>query len=157
MATVTIYQNGWQSIHLAGGGNTGGVTDWDINGTLFLMLLTSNYNPDASATGDSTRADIVSDEVSGTGYTLGGNQIPVANNGISETAQGDGIIIDGSTVTTTFSNADFSYQYAVLYETKGSSDSDYYLIGYADLGQTTASNQDVEITITNGEIATFTF
>lgn len=151
MVTSQIYRGGY--IGQAYAGAAGGLSTWDPNGSLKIALFTSNYTPDTSSSGDRFFSDISGDEVSGTGYTAGGETVTV-DAAANPTTVGDGLFTGTGSQTITWTDADFSFQYAVIYDSESSSQG---LLTVVDFGSQTANSQDIEITITGGELWTFSY
>ena len=105
--------------------------DYDTD-TIKVALLTSSYTPDQDA--HDYFNDVSSFEVSGTGYTAGGNTLA------SKTATYDSatnvIILDAA--DTTWASSTITARYAVVYDSTGTS-STSALIGYVDFGSDQAS------------------
>ena len=105
--------------------------DFDTD-TIKVALLTSSYTPDQDA--HDYFNDVSSYEVSGTGYTAGGNTLA------SKTATYDSatnvIILDAA--DTTWASSTITARYAVIYDSTGTS-STSALIGYVDFGSDQAS------------------
>jgi hypothetical protein len=105
--------------------------DFDTD-TIKVALLTSSYTPDQDA--HDYFNDVSSFEVSGTGYTAGGNTLA------SKTATYDSatnvIILDAA--DTTWASSTITARYAVVYDSTGTS-STSALIGYVDFGSDQAS------------------
>lgn len=105
--------------------------DFDTD-TIKVALLTSSYTPDQDA--HDYFNDVSTYEVSGTGYTAGGNTLA------SKTATYDSatnvIILDAA--DTTWASSTITARYAVIYDSTGTS-STSALIGYVDFGSDQAS------------------
>ena len=105
--------------------------DFDTD-TIKVALLTSSYTPDQDA--HDYLNDVSSYEVSGTGYTAGGNTLA------SKTATYDSatnvIILDAA--DTTWASSTITARYAVIYDSTGTA-STSALIGYVDFGSDQAS------------------
>lgn len=105
--------------------------DFDTD-TIKVALLTSSYTPDQDA--HDYFNDVSSFEVSGTGYTSGGNTLG------SKTATYDSatnvIVLDAA--DTTWSSSTITARYAVIYDSTGTS-STSALIGYVDFGSDQSS------------------
>lgn len=107
--------------------------DWDTD-TIKVMLLSSAYTPNQD--GHDYLDDVVANEVTGTGYTAGGQALT------SKTAT-----YDAATNTTTFDAADVTWagstitaRYAVVYSDAGATNAQKVLIGYYDFGSDRASS-----------------
>jgi hypothetical protein len=105
--------------------------DYDTD-TIKVALLTSSYTPDQDA--HDYFNDVSSYEVSGTGYTAGGNTLA------SKTATYDSatnvIILDAA--DTTWASSTITARYAVIYDSTGTA-STSTLIGYVDFGSDQSS------------------
>ena len=106
--------------------------DWDSD-TIKVALLTSSYTPNQDT--HDYYDDVVANEVSGTGYTTGGNTLS------SKTITYDGtnnvIILDAADVT--WSSSTITARYAVVYDDSGASNAAKALIGYVDFGSDQSS------------------
>ena len=105
--------------------------DFDTD-TIKVALLSSSYTPDQDA--HDYYNDVSTYEVSGTGYTAGGNTLG------SKTATYDSatnvIVLDAA--DTTWSSSTITARYAVVYDSTGTS-STSALIGYVDFGSDQSS------------------
>lgn len=105
--------------------------DFDTD-TIKVALLSSSYTPDQDA--HDYFNDVSSFEVSGTGYTAGGNTLA------SKTATYDSannvIVLDAA--DTTWASSTITARYAVVYDSTGTS-STSALIGYVDFGSDQSS------------------
>jgi len=105
--------------------------DFDTD-TIKVALLTSSYTPDQDA--HDYYNDVSTYEVSGTGYTAGGNTLG------SKTATYDSatnvIVLDAA--DTTWSSSTITARYAVVYDSTGTA-STSTLIGYVDFGSDQSS------------------
>ena len=105
--------------------------DFDTD-TIKVALLSSSYTPDQDA--HDYLNDVSTYEVSGTGYTAGGNTLG------SKTATYDSannvVILDAA--DTTWSSSTITARYAVVYDSTGTS-STSALIGYVDFGSDQSS------------------
>ena len=105
--------------------------DYDTD-TIKVALLTSSYTPDQDA--HDYFNDVSTYEVSGTGYTAGGNTLA------SKTATYDSgtnvIVLDAA--DTTWASSTITARYAVVYDSTGTS-STSALIGYVDFGSDQSS------------------
>ena len=106
--------------------------DWDSD-TIKVALLTSSYTPNQDT--HDYYDDVVANEVTGTGYTSGGNTLS------SKTITYDGtnnvIILDAADVT--WSSSTITARYAVVYDDSGASNAAKALIGYVDFGSDQSS------------------
>jgi hypothetical protein len=105
--------------------------DFDTD-TIKVALLSSSYTPDQDA--HDYFNDVSAAEVSGTGYTAGGNTLA------SKTATYDSannvVILDAA--DTTWASSTITARYAVVYDSTGTS-STSPLIGYVDFGSDQSS------------------
>jgi hypothetical protein len=105
--------------------------DFDSD-TIKVALLSSSYTPDQDA--HDYFNDVSTYEVSGTGYTAGGNTLA------SKTATYDSannvIVLDAA--DTTWASSTITARYAVVYDSTGTS-STSALIGYVDFGSDQSS------------------
>jgi hypothetical protein len=105
--------------------------DFDTD-TIKVALLSSSYTPDQDA--HDYFNDVSTYEVSGTGYTAGGNTLA------SKTATYDSannvIVLDAA--DTTWASSTITARYAVVYDATGTS-STSALIGYVDFGSDQSS------------------
>jgi hypothetical protein len=105
--------------------------DFDSD-TIKVALLTSSYTPDQDA--HDYFNDVSTYEVSGTGYTAGGNTLA------SKTATYDAgtnvIVLDAA--DTTWSSSTITARYAVVYDSTGTAATSA-LIGYVDFGSDQSS------------------
>jgi hypothetical protein len=105
--------------------------DYDTD-TIKVALLTSSYTPNQDA--HDYFNDVSTYEVSGTGYTAGGNTLA------SKTATYDSatnvIILDAA--DTTWASSTITARYAVIYDSTGTA-STSALIGYVDFGSDQSS------------------
>lgn len=105
--------------------------DYDTD-TIKVALLTSSYTPDQDA--HDYFNDVSTYEVSGTGYTAGGNTLA------SKTATYDSgtnvIVLDAA--DTTWASSTITARYAVVYDSTGTS-STSALIGFVDFGSDQSS------------------
>ena len=106
--------------------------DWDSD-TIKVALLSSSYTPNQDT--HDYYDDVVANEVSGTGYTTGGNTLS------SKTITYDGtnnvIVLDAADVT--WSSSTITARYAVVYDDSGASNAAKALIGYVDFGSDQSS------------------
>jgi len=105
--------------------------DFDTD-TIKVALVSSSYTPDQDA--HDYLNDVSTYEVSGTGYTAGGNTLA------SKTATYDSannvIVLDAA--DTTWASSTITARYAVIYDSTGTS-STSPLIGYVDFGSDQSS------------------
>jgi hypothetical protein len=103
-----------------------GSIDLDID-TIKVMLVTSSYTPNADT---HTKRSDVTNEVSGTGYTAGGQAL--ANKAVTAGNTDDEGIFDADDVTWTSST--ITARGAVLHKSRGGAASANVLICYIDFG-----------------------
>lgn len=105
-----------------------------------VMLLTSSYVPDQD--NHQFLSDVELYEVSGTGYTAGGQAL--ANKTVSYDAVSNVVVLDADDVSWPAST--ITARYAVIYDNTGVSSSEKRLLGYVDFGEDTGtSNSDFRI------------
>lgn len=106
--------------------------DWDSD-TIKVALLTSSYTPNQDT--HDYWDDVSSNEVSGTGYTSGGQSLS------SKTATYDGstnvVILDAA--DSVWSASTITARYAVIYDDAGATASQKVLVGYVDFGSDQSS------------------
>jgi hypothetical protein len=105
--------------------------DFDSD-TIKVALLTSSYTPDQDA--HDYFNDVSSNEVSGTGYTAGGNTL--ASKTVTYDSANNVIILDAA--DTTWASSTITARYAVVYDSTGTA-STSALIGYVDFGSDQSS------------------
>src|SRR5690606_10975703 len=101
--------------------------DWDGD-DIKVMLCTSTYTPNQDT---HQYKDDVTNEVSGTGYTAGGIDLPTS--APSYTAGTNTLVLDGSDVS--WPNSTIVARYAVIYNSTPATDATRPLLGYVDFGQ----------------------
>jgi hypothetical protein len=106
--------------------------DWDSD-TIKVALLTSSYTPNQDT--HDYYDDVVANEVTGTGYTTGGNTL--ASKTITYDGTNNVIILDAADVT--WSSSTITARYAVVYDDSGASNAAKALIGYVDFGSDQSS------------------
>lgn len=117
---------------------TGGI-DFDTD-TFYMMLVTSSYTPDQDAHED--RAD-VTNEVTGTGYTAGGDSTTVT---VTQDNANDRVDIDFSDVT--WASSTITAAAAVIYKSTGT-EADDLLVAYLDFGGDVSSTSgDFTVSVT---------
>lgn len=105
--------------------------------TFKAMLVTSTYAPDKDA---HTKRSNVTNEVTGTGYTAGGN---AATASITKDLTNDRE--DISFTITSWTSATITARAAVIYKSRGGASTADELVGYVDFGS--------DVTSTNGTFA----
>jgi hypothetical protein len=107
--------------------------DWDTD-TIKVALLTNAYTPDQDA--HNYLDDVVANEVSGTGYTAGGNTL--ANKTNTYNSATNVIVLDAD--DTTWSSSTITARYAVIYDATPATNATRPLIGYVDFGSDQSSS-----------------
>ena len=107
--------------------------DWDTD-TIKVALLTNSYTPDQDA--HNYFDDVVANEVTGTGYTAGGNTL--ANKTNSYNSSTNVIVLDAD--DTTWSSSTITARYAVIYDASPATNATRPLIGYVDFGSDQSSS-----------------
>jgi len=107
--------------------------DWDTD-TIKVALLTNSYTPDQDA--HNYLDDVIANEVSGTGYTAGGNTL--ANKSNSYNSATNVIVLDAD--DTTWSSSTITARYAVIYDASPATNATRPLIGYVDFGSDQSSS-----------------
>jgi hypothetical protein len=99
----------------------------DAATTIKVALLADTYIPDQ--VNDDNWADVMANEISGTGYTAGGQEVSTKTisdvSGVA-TFDGDNILWASSTLTA---------RYVVIYDDTPAADADKKLIGFIDYGE----------------------
>ena len=107
--------------------------DWDTD-TIKVALLTNAYTPDQDA--HNYFDDVVANEVTGTGYTQGGNTL--ANKTNTYNSATNVIVLDAD--DTTWSSSTITARYAVIYDASPATNATRPLIGYVDFGSDQSSS-----------------
>ncbi len=107
--------------------------DWDTD-TIKVALLTNSYTPDQDA--HNYLDDVVAYEVSGTGYTAGGNTLANKTNAYNSAT--NVIVLDAD--DTTWSSSTITARYAVVYDATPATNATRPLIGYVDFGSDQSSS-----------------
>ena len=107
--------------------------DWDTD-TIKVALLTNSYTPDQDA--HNYYDDVVANEVTGTGYTAGGNTL--ANKTNTYNSATNVIVLDAD--DTTWSSSTITARYAVVYDATPATNATKPLIGYVDFGSDQSSS-----------------
>jgi|1048.fasta_scaffold00544_17 hypothetical protein len=107
--------------------------DWDTD-TIKVALLTSSYTPNQDT--HDYFDDVVANEVSGTGYTAGGNTL--ASKTITYDGATNKVVLDAA--DTTWSASTITARYAVVYDASPASDATRPVIGYVDFGSDQSSS-----------------
>lgn len=106
--------------------------DFDSD-TIKVALVSSSYTPNQDT--HTYWSDVVSNEVSGTGYTSGGATL--ASKTVTYDAASNVIVLDAADVT--WSASTITARYAVVYDDSGSTNSAKALVGYVDFGSDQSS------------------
>lgn len=115
--------------------------------TINVMLVTSAYVPNIDT---HTNRSHVTDEVTGTGYTAGGQSL--ASKTVTQDNTADTAVFDAADVT--WATSTITARGAVLYKSTGTASTDT-LIAYFDFGVDESSNEgDFTITWNTGGILT---
>jgi hypothetical protein len=106
--------------------------DWDSD-TIKVALVSSSYTPNQDT--HDYWDDVVANEISGTGYTAGGQAL--ASKTITYDSASNVITLDAA--DTVWSSATVTARYAVIYDDAGATNSQKVLIGYLDFGSDQSS------------------
>jgi len=106
--------------------------DWDSD-TIKVALLTSSYTPNQDT--HDYFDDVSAYEVSGTGYTTGGQTL--GSKTVTYDAANNVIILDAA--DTTWSSSTITARYAVVYDDSGATAASKALIGYVDFSSDQSS------------------
>jgi hypothetical protein len=107
--------------------------DWDSD-TIKVALLTNTYTPDQDA--HNYFDDVVSFEVTGTGYTSGGATL--ANKTNTYNSATNVIVLDADDVT--WASSTITARYAVIYDATPATNATRPLVGYVDFGSDQSSS-----------------
>jgi hypothetical protein len=107
--------------------------DWDSD-TIKVALLTNAYTPNQDA--HDYFDDVVANQVTGTGYTSGGNTL--ANKTNTYNSATNVIVLDADDVT--WASSTITARYAVIYDATPATDATRPLIGYVDFGSDQSSS-----------------
>lgn len=107
--------------------------DWDSD-DVRVMLLTSSYTPNQKT--HDYLDDVQSFEVTGTGYTAGGQAL--TGKTVTVDQANNVLVLDAADVT--WANSTITARYAVVYNNTGASAAAKALVGYVDLVSDQASN-----------------
>lgn len=113
-----------------------GAIDFDTD-TFKMMLVTSSYT--ASKAHD--KRDDITNEVTGTGYTSGGNACSVSVAAVDNTNND----VEISFTVTSWTSATITARAGVIYKSRGGASSADELVGYVDFGS--------DVSSTNGTFA----
>jgi hypothetical protein len=148
MASWQVFQQGWHADRLAGSTGVSGVSDWFSQAPeLHLRLYADDLTYDTAA--DSTVSDL-------TGTQTADEIVPVDSSASGQVQLGQGIYVNNGDLTLTFSSITGEVSFGVLYE-DGADDTERELVALANYAVQNPSSQDVDVTFTNGAIATFTY
>lgn len=107
--------------------------DWDSD-DIRVALLSSAYTPNQDT--HDYLDDVQAFEVSGTGYTAGGQALAART--VTYDAANNVLVLDADNVT--WANSTITARYAVVYNNTGAAAGSKALIGYVDLVSDQASN-----------------
>ena len=107
--------------------------DWDTD-TIKVALLTNAYTPDQDA--HNYLDDVIANEVTGVGYTAGGNTLASKTNSYNSAT--NVIVLDAD--DTTWSSSTITARYAVIYDASPATNATRPLIGYVDFGSDQSSS-----------------
>ena len=106
--------------------------DWDSD-TIKVALVSSSYTPNQDT--HTYWSDVVSYEVTGTGYTTGGQTL--GSKTVTYDSANNVIILDAA--DTTWSSSTITARYAVVYDDSGATNASKALIGYVDFSSDQSS------------------
>jgi hypothetical protein len=106
--------------------------DWDTD-TIKVALTTSSYTPNQDT---HDYFDDITNEVSGTGYTAGGETL--ASKSISYDSSTNIITLDAADVT--WASSTITARYAIVYDASPATAATRPLIGYVDFGSDQSSS-----------------
>ena len=106
--------------------------DWDSD-TIKVALLTSAYTPNQDT--HDYYDDVSGSEVSGTGYSAGGNTL--GSKTVTYDAGTNVIVLDAA--DTTWASSTITARYAVVYDDSGATAASKPLIGYVDFASDQSS------------------
>lgn len=106
--------------------------DWDSD-TIKVALLTSSYTPNQDT--HDYYDDVSANEVSGTGYTAGGQTL--GSKTVTYDSANNVIVLDAADVT--WSSSTITARYAVIYDDSGATAGQKALIGYVDFSSDQSS------------------
>ena len=107
--------------------------DWDSD-TIKVALLTNAYTPNQD--GHDYFDDVVANQVTGTGYTSGGNTLANKTNTYDSATN----VIKLDADDTTWASSTITARYAVIYDATPATDATRPLIGYVDFGSDQSSS-----------------
>jgi hypothetical protein len=107
--------------------------DFDTD-TIKVALLTSAYTPNQTA--HDYYDDVVANEVTGTGYTAGGQTL--ASKTVTQDTANKVTILDAADVT--WASSTITARYAVIYDDTPSTNATKPLLGYVDFGSDQSSS-----------------
>lgn len=124
--------------------------DWDTD-AFKVALVSSSYTPNQDT--HDYWDDVVSNEVSGTGYTAGGATL--TSKTISYDSSSNVITLDAADAV--WSTSTITARYAVIYSDAGASNAAKVLVGYIDFGSDQSSSAgNFTVTFDSTGIARFT-
>jgi hypothetical protein len=106
--------------------------DWDTD-TIKVSLHTSSYTPNQDT--HDYFDDVSATEVSGTGYTAGGQAL--TSKTLTYDAANNVTVLDAA--DTTWANSTLTARYAVVYDDSGATPGQKALLGYVDFGSDQSS------------------
>src|SRR6478735_11373964 len=106
--------------------------DWDSD-TIKVMLLSSAYTPNQDS--HDYLDDVVANEVTGTGYTAGGQAL--ASKTVTYDAATNTLILDAA--DTVWAGSTVTARYAVVYDDSGATTGQKAVIGYQEFGSDQSS------------------
>ena len=106
--------------------------DWDSD-TIKVALLTSSYTPNQDT--HDYFDDVSANEVSGTGYTAGGQTL--GSKTVTYDSANNVIVLDAADVT--WASSTITARYAVVYDDSGATAATKALIGYVDFSSDQSS------------------
>lgn len=120
-----------------------GAIDFDTDTNFYMMLVTSSYTPSKSH----DRKNDITNEVTGAGYTAGGNACSVSV-AATDNTEND---VEISFTVTSWTSATITARGGVIYKragTLGVDDANMPLVGYVDFGgNVTSTNGTFAVTI----------
>lgn len=106
--------------------------DWDSD-TIKVALVSSSYTPNQDS--HDYWDDVVANEVSGTGYTAGGQTL--TSKTITYDSSSNVIVLDAA--DSVWASSTITARYAVIYDDSGATNALKVLVGYVDFGSDQSS------------------
>lgn len=106
--------------------------DWDSD-SIKVLLVSSAYTPNQDT--HDYLDDVVANEVSGAGYTAGGQAL--TSKTVTYDAANNVTVLDAADVT--WASSTITARYAVVYDDSGATNAQKALIGYVDFGSDQSS------------------